>query len=252
MLLKKITSRNAMSLEQCKLIRQLLENSFSAIALDSLLDSINLSKMEAEEIIEKGNLLTNQFRKAINDFLKENSIIDRRFGSAISEFEVVIPLNYDHDNHMDTFVNRVNEMKTTYYISNEFNSFNFDSIGSRLEAGKIYKIKIFPILEAVNSEDCLIFLRKQNAVLAGINGITFAYDMSNGQLPKWKRLLSFGENESIAQDINCNDKVPFVLQYSDASFKFDFDFFSSKWRYDDCILCIYKEYLDPLFFINRN
>lgn len=202
MFTKKITSKNALSIEQRKLIICLLEDSFGSLNLECLLDSLNLSKVEAEEIIEKGNLISNQIGKAIKDFLKEISIIDRRFGSAISEFEIIIPANYDHNYHIDEFAKRAKELKTTYYFNDEFNSLNFDSKINKLEPGKIYKIKIFPILDAVNSEDCLVFLRKQNAILAGMHAITFVYDMSNRQLPKGKRIVSFGENESLLQKVN--------------------------------------------------
>jgi hypothetical protein len=106
-----------------------------------------------------------------------------------------------------------------------------------LVPGKTYKVKIFPILQTVTSEDCMTFLKKQNAVLVGGQGATLVYDLAKDQLPKGKWTVSFDEKEALWEDADGNRGVPNVYAYTDGDFEFFLGYFGYDWNSDHCVLC---------------
>lgn len=237
MITEKITSENAMSEGQRKQIKRLLEDGFDSRNLDSILDSLNLSKDAAQEILKKGNLVKEHIEASVIASLKENSIIDKRFGSPVAEFKLTVPADYKHDTCIDSFAKRVKKEKTTYYYNNDFNSQNFAKASVKLEPGKTYNVKIIPILETVTSEDCMKVLRSHNAILVGGQGATLVYDLAKDQLPKGKWTVSFYEKDSLWKDASGDHRVPSVFARSDGDFEFDLGFFEGEWLSDDCLLC---------------
>jgi hypothetical protein len=67
-----------------------------------------------------------------------------------------------------------------------------------LKTGKKYLIKVFAIKSEVTSEDCLTFLRKQNATLLGEDGAEFLFTSGwKYQLPHDRGYVSFDELDNL-------------------------------------------------------
>lgn len=162
---------------------------------------------------------------------------DQKFGAAIKEFEFTVPADYKHDSQLDTFAKKTKKLKTTYYFNDALTSANFAKATNKLEPGKTYKVKIFPILATVTSEDCMTFLGKQNAILVGGQGITLLHDQKADEFPVGKYTVSFDQKDALWTDSDGNHRVPYVLRRSDGGWRFRLGYFGDAWVSDGCLLC---------------
>jgi hypothetical protein len=126
------------------------------------------------------------------------AMVDKRFGPAIKELEFTVPKDYDHDTQPHTY--------ETLALSQEI-IYKFDRTGltypylpkatNKLESGRTYRVRIFPILETVTSPDCLTFLKKQGAFLVGGRGLTLLQDNKFDEFPLDKYTVSFDEKDAL-------------------------------------------------------
>lgn len=165
--------------------------------------------------------------------------LDERFGPAIVEFELTVPVDYNHDTQIDTSGAKARKEKTTYCYNNALTSKNFAKATNKLLPGKTYKVKIIPILATatVTSEDCMTFSRKQNVILVGGQGATLVYDLAKDKLPKNKYIVSFDEKEAVWKDAEGDRRVPCLYAGADGDFGFYLGNFGGDWDSDDCVLC---------------
>ncbi|MEI8223799.1 MAG: hypothetical protein WCG20_01610 [bacterium] len=163
--------------------------------------------------------------------------LDERFGPAIVEFELTVPTDYNHDTQIDTSGAKARKEKTTYYYNDDLTSKNFAKATNKLVPGKTYKVKIFPILSTVTSEDCMALLRKQKAILVGGQGATLVYDLAKDKLPKGKWTASFDEKDALWKDADGDRRVPYVHAFTDGGFKFNLGNFGLVWHSVNCVLC---------------
>lgn len=201
--------------------------------VEDRLDKLGFTKEEAQEIIENGGTLTTE----IETLFKKLSIADNRFGSAIKEFEITVPADYNHDKQIDQFGKKTKKLKNTYYYNDAFTSKNFAKATNKLEAGKTYLVKIFPILKSVTSEDCMNFLRKQRAILVGGQGLSLAQDLKKDEFPVGKWTVSFDEKDALWEDADGDRRVPYVCRYSGGDWYFRLGNFGNDWYSDYCLLC---------------
>jgi hypothetical protein len=148
-----------------------------------------------------------------------------------------VPTDYDHNTCIDKFGKRVKKEKTTYYYNDAFTSKNFANATNKLEPGKTYKVKIFPILSTVTSDDCMNFLGKQEAILVGGQGETLVYDLHKDKLPKGKYTVSFDKKDALWTDSDGDHRVPLVDAYSGGDFEFSLGYFEIDWNAGHCLLC---------------
>lgn len=158
------------------------------------------------------------------------------FGTSPVEFELTVPLDYDHRTQIDRFQKKVKNLKTTYHYNDSLTSENFAKATNKLVSGKTYKVKIFPILGRVTSKDCIDFLRKQNAILVGGQGLTLAHELKADEFPVEKFTLSFDEKEALWKKSDGSHWVPYVGNYSESGW-FSLSYFESVWNGNHCLLC---------------
>ncbi len=197
------------------------------------LRKLDLSKEGAQEIISNGGTLQLELGK----ILQKLAIADDRFGPAIKEFELTVPTDYSHTKQIDTFGEKTKKLKTTYFYNDAFTSANFAKATNTLEASKTYKVKIFPINASVTSEDCMAFLRKQNAIFVGGQGLTLAHELKADEFPVGKYTVSFDEKDSLWTDADGNLWVPGVRRYSGGDWGFGLGCFEGGWVSGLCLLC---------------
>ena len=197
------------------------------------LRTLGFNKDEAQEIIKAGGKMQEQFKP----ILQKLAMVDQRFGPAVKEFEFTVPSDYKHDTQLDTFAKKTKKLKTTYYFNDALTSANFAKATNKLEPGKTYKVKIFPILATVTSEDCMLFLKKQNAILVGGQGITVLQDQKPDEFPIDKWTISFDEKETLWKDADGDHRVPDVHRRSGRDWGFGLGDFGFDWDDDRALLC---------------
>jgi hypothetical protein len=195
---------------------------------------LKLSKEEAQEIIKSGGTL----QQEVKPILQKLAVLDQRFGPAIKEFEITVPMDYVHETQIDTYAQKVKGQKTTYYYNDAFTSKNFANATTKLVPGKKYMVKLFPILSQVQSEDCMAFLQKKNAILVGGQGLMLAHSLKGDEFPKDKYTISFDEKDALWKDAGGDHGVPYVYRYSDGDVRFDLGSFEKPWDGDYVLLCI--------------
>ncbi len=237
MITEKITSENDMTAGQRKQIKRFLEDAFTSLDIDALLNSLGLTKETAQAVIEKGNMVKQQLEKDVTALLKKNAVIDKRIGAAMTEFELTVPSDYNHDKQIDQSAKKAKKEKTTYYYNDALTSKNYAKATNKLEPGKTYKVKLFPILSNISSDDCMAFLRKQNAILTGGQGATLLYDLHKDQLPKGKWAISFDEKDALWEDADGHRRVPYVSARTDGGFRFYLAYWLGDWGSVGVLVC---------------
>ncbi|MCF7831512.1 MAG: hypothetical protein K9M36_01335 [Candidatus Pacebacteria bacterium] len=208
------------------------ENRLTDLFRDGL-RALNLSKEEAQEIIKSGG----EMQKQIKPILQKLAMVDQRFGPAIKDFEFTVPSDYKHDTQLDTFAGKTKLLSTTYYFNDALTSKNFAKATNELEPSKKYRVRIFPILATVTSEDCMRFLAKQHAILVGGQGLTLLQANKPDEFPVGKYTVSFDEKDSLWKDSDGYRRVPLVFRCSDGGCWFLLGDFGLDWVGVRCLLC---------------
>ena len=208
------------------------ENRIADLVRDAV-RALGFSKEEAQKIIKAGGTLQEQ----VKPILQKLAMVDQRFGPAVKDFEFTVPSDYKHDTQLDTFAKKTKKLKTTYYFNDALTSENFAKATNKLEPGKTYRVRIFPILETVTSEDCMTFLKKQGAILVGGQGVTLLQSQKADEFPVNKWTVSFDEKDALWVGSDGYHRVPFVNRSSDGDWRFSLGCFEGGWGGDDCLLC---------------
>lgn len=208
------------------------ENRIADLVRDAV-RALGFSKDEAQEIIKAGGTLQQQ----VKPILQKLAMVDQRFGPAFKDFEFTVPGDYKHDTQLDTFAEKTEKLKTTYYFNDALTSENFAKATNKLEPGKTYRVRIFPVLQTVTSEDCMTFLKKQGAILVGGQGVTLLQDKKANEFPIGKWTVSFDEKDALWEGAGGGHRVPFVYRYSDGDWEFSLGYFEYDWLDGNCLLC---------------
>lgn len=233
---KKITQAEVMTYGQRKAIRRLLEDGINSFNSNELILP-DFTKEEAQKILEKGDLIQKEINASVVASLKKYAIIDPRYGSSIVEFDVTVPMDYKHETYIDEEGEQARKLKNTYYYNDELSSKNFVNTTTKLVPGKTYRVKFFPILSTVTSEDNLNFLRRQRAILVGAQGLMLAQNQHKDKFPKGKWTASFDEKDSLHEGHKGLHYFPILAARSEGDFYFDIQCFENKSGYGLCLLC---------------
>ncbi len=198
--------------------------------VDDVIRKLNLSKDEAQNLIKNFHLVKPELEKVF----QKHAIADKRF-ELLKTFDITVPVGYEHGKRLDSFYKE--NKKKFYYYNDAITDKNFSKATTKLEAGRKLKVKIFQIKETVTSENCMDFLKSQNAILTGAQGASLVWELDRQQLPKGKWSVSFDEKDALWQDSDGYHRVPYVYAYSDGDFGFDLGYFGDDWDADYCLLC---------------
>lgn len=209
--------------------------------LEDGLDQQQLTKAEADQILKVGNLVQVDLGKS----LQKHTIVDKRFGANLLDpkYTFTIPTNYNHDTQVDEFGKKTRKLKSTYYYNDQLTSKNFANVTNKLQPGKTYAIKMFPILETVQSEDCLAFLESNNAILVGAQGVTLLQTHQPNIFPIGKWTVSFDKavdkegKDALWKDADGDHWVPDVHRNSDGGWYFPLGYFGHSWDSDHVLVC---------------
>ena len=130
----------------------------------------------------------------------------------VDAFNVVVPQNYHHATRMATFKKEYQGREFFFYSKNITDK-NYSKTTIKLVPGQKFLVKVFRIEDWVKgeklltSDDCLVFLRSQKAVLVGPQGASLAYEQ-NQTVDKWLISLASVNEE------NSNSEVLFMWKSS--------------------------------------
>jgi len=182
--------------------------------------------------------------KGMQDFLAGRTEIVKRkfhqFGDDLlnGKGTFTVPTDYNHDTQVDVFGKKTRKLKSTYYYNNELTSKNFSKATNKLVPGKTYTIKMFPISETVQSEDCLAFLASNNATLVGAQGLTALQKDQPEIFPTGKYTVSFDEKDTLWKDADGRHGVSGVGRCSDdGGWEFRLGFFELSWSSGSVLVC---------------
>lgn len=207
------------------------------------LRSLGLSEEQSDRVLNNEEALQSGllqlFRKLSHD--------GGPFGPEISEFQLTVPPDYDHTTQIDRFAGRVHESADIMFFEKNLTSKNFQDASIKLMPGKTYAVKIYPVFapkeQAVSSRDCLGFLRKQGAILTGVQGLTLVYDLKRDELPPEMWTLSFDEETALWSEPSSSGnyaRVPGIRRYLKESsadrWEFPLGSFKNSWHRGDCLL----------------
>ncbi len=195
--------------------------------------ALGFTKDEAQEIIKAGGTLQEQ----VKPILQKLAMVDQRFGPAVKDFEFMVPADYKHDTQLDTFAKKTKKLKTIYCFNDALTSENFAKATNKLEVGKKYRVRIFPILSQVSSDDCMTFLKKQGAILVGGQGVTLLQAEKADEFPVGKWTVSFDEKDALWEDSVGSHRVPGVRRHSDGGWRFCLGRFEGGWGGGRCLVC---------------
>ena len=166
-------------------------------------------------------------------------VSDPRF-SLVTTFPVTVPARwYYHATALATF--KTDHFSDLAYLDCNLTDENFVNVTKKLVPGHRFLVKVFQIKEAVSSEDCLAFLRSQQAVLTGAQGLTLAYEQGKYQLPKGCRHLSFDKKKALWKDTGGSHRVPYAETNLTGGFGVCLDRFENDWGDGFCLLCFCDE-----------
>jgi len=130
-----------------------------------------------------------------NQDLDTFTSIQSKVGLPVSEFELKVPINYNHFTQLDSFVFR-NE--SSWVISWQISDKVFSKSTNKLVNGNSYKVKIFPLLTDLSFEECINFMKSQNAIMVNAQGLILAYTLSPNKFPRDRWIASFDEKDRLA------------------------------------------------------
>ena len=151
--------------------------------LEDAVRKLDLSKEQAQEIIKNGG----KMQAEVRDVLSKYSVADKRF-TFVNTFEIIVPANYKHETRLNSFSKE--NKKKFYYYNDAITDKNFAKATTKLEPGRKLKVKVFQINSRVTSTDCMDFLKSQNAVLTGAQGVSLVYEQKKEELVKGKLAIS--------------------------------------------------------------
>ena len=182
---------------------------------------------------QNGESLVRILRKALMP--NQDEFVNPRF-PLLTTFQITIPEDYVHETQLAAFAKENREKFYSYDYG--ITDANYARVTNKLTPGKTYETKIFKITKRVTSEDSLVFLKPQKAILVGAQGISVAWQQAKERFPKGKWIVSFDEKEALWRDADDYHRVPSMDQYLDGYWVFSLGSFESAWDDDHCVLCL--------------
>ncbi len=174
--------------------------------------------------------------------------IDKRF-EIVKELRLTVPKNYNHYKQLEFFYENCCDEDRRDFLKKAI---------SKLIPGKTHTVKIIGIKGNETSEDCLIFLKQNNSILVGAQGLSLVYQLKKQEFPNgtclsfdekdklpWRK--NVGDLDFIGTDLDGDFLVPYIKCSRSVVHKDPiFDFNHSSFRFshsaygDDHFLCFCK------------
>ena len=149
------------------------------------------------------------------------------------KFAVSVPERYCHATQLDFFKGMYGPELSFCHPALTDN--NFAKATTVLAPGCGMEVKIFLITRPVSSGQCLRFLRRHHAVLAGAQGASLVYQEGKHHLVKDLAYVSFDTKKALFVANHCH-WVPYIRIAQDGN-DLDVGYFEYGWGRGFCLLC---------------
>ncbi len=163
----------------------------------------NLSKEKRDRFLGLKRDVSGCFKK-LNSYLidewysKDTPLKDSKDGENLLEYSM----------KKDGYKNKIID------LSREFKDVNFANPSYKFDRHGKYVLKLFQIEKPVTPEECIDFLKSQNAILTGAQGLVRAWEETFREkgvyLPSWQWFVSLDEKSHLWEDEDGYARVPFL------------------------------------------
>ena len=208
-------------------------------------DAAKLAGLQIDQLqkVRKGRITLehiewfNGLLRTERDKLSGVSRSDPRF-KLVKTLDILVPADYVHATRLTSFAEA--HRSEFYYYDSNLTDQNFGRATTQLKPGQRFKVDVFQIKETVTSENCMVFLHSQKALLVGAQGASIVYEQERKELPKNRGYISFDEKENLWQDADGRHRVPHIDAHSGGAFYFRLGYFGDPWR-DVCCLLSFRD-----------
>lgn len=146
---------------------------------------------------------------------------DRKF-LLRKEFQVIVPEGYSHRVQLRWFKRQYE--KDFYFFRQEITDKNYSKVTGRFVPEEAYAIKLFQVEDAT-PEECLAFLKAEDAILVGAQGLSLVWELKKEEFPEESWVESFDEPSNLYHSLG--DLVPAIGRLL-GNWHFNYDFFWSQ------------------------
>ena len=153
---------------------------------------------------------------------------------------IVVPADYDHTKALAKFA-KANKKKCCYF-NPTLTDANFSNPTRVLKAGDRLRVRAFEQIVSgmTSSADRMDFLRTQQAVFTGAQGMALVFEQLRTKLPKGKWYASLDEKRRLPV-VDGYRGVPDVRAFNDGNFYVDLGEFGLPWMRSNTLLCFSDE-----------
>ncbi|MFA6338526.1 MAG: hypothetical protein WCW87_00470 [Candidatus Paceibacterota bacterium] len=141
------------------------------------------------------------------------SHLDSRF-DLVGGFYLTIPLDYEHRTQVSSFFTEASKDKgkrsdqcERIILPKKMLDEDFQRVSNRLEPGRTYSVQIFQVNTPTSVNDCLDFLRKNGALLVGMQGLSLVWRLKKEYFPEGKWLSSLDIERNLSTRPSYNKRV---------------------------------------------
>lgn len=203
-------------------IKRIIKTQFQIFDINDFLDSIDLPISTLKLIFQRRvEMTTELFNSSMVDLFRNLSTFDKRIEIQESEFEISVPEFFDYNSIIDSFNDFATKSKETYLYNQDLSDKNYSNTSYKLKPGEKCKIKFFKAKESIDFIDCLEFLKSQEALLVGPQGLIVAFAERKEIFPKGCWVFSLDERDSLWKDHGGFSRVPAIGIRADKYINYD-------------------------------
>lgn len=151
---------------------------------------------------------------------------------------ITVPNDYHHATQLTKFTKQNRRWFDRYagIVTDE----TFPNPSRYLGSGHKLRVRVFKQVASgvTTSKECMEFLRSQNAVFTGVQGLSLVFEQKREQLPKGHRYASFDEKERLYRDRGDHRLVPVIDAKRDGKFDLNVVSFDDVWNScGDALFC---------------
>lgn len=187
----------------------------------------NLTQGERDQLVASGKTI----------FAPAPSVVSAKFSLFVDLGTIIVPQSYVHKTRLMSFEEE--NRKKFYSYNDNVSDANFSHSSRAMNPGDKLWVRVFKqiVPGTTTSEERLAFLKTQNAVFVGAQGLTLVWEQKKDQLPRGYWYCSFDEKRNLWRDAGGSHRVPSLYHHSDGDWDFSLGDFEGVWHDADCLLC---------------
>ena len=109
--------------------------------------------------------------------------MNKLFNGPVFSFTLKVPQDYRHDSKISSYRDRNKEENGDVFLKSIlYNDSHFSKTSDQLISGEIYKVDVVQIKETVSCQDCVDYIKENNYLLVGLQGLILAVEQQPDNL----------------------------------------------------------------------